>query len=78
MANIVALKDMADVPGIRIKMYSSKELAITVEYQVKTYKFKEFQDGLYYYDNAVDNSISGATYKSNVPITPYSFLSTVE
>ena len=78
MANIVALKDMADVPGVLITIYSSKERANAVEHQGKFYKFKECQYGLYYYENAVDNSISGATNKSNSPITPYLFLSTVE
>ena len=33
MANIVALKDMSDVPGVLITMNSSKECAIAVEYQ---------------------------------------------
>ena len=78
MANIVALKDMADVPGVLITIDSSKECAIAVEYQWNIYKFKEFQDVLYYYDTAVDKFISGATDKSNSPINPYSFISTVE
>ena len=54
MANIVALKDMANVTGSRITMDGSKEREITVEYQGKFYNSKEFQDGLYYYDTAVD------------------------
>ena len=33
---------------------------------------------LYYYDTAVDKFISGATDKSNSPINPYLFISTVE
>ena len=78
MANIVALKDMGDVLGVRITMDSSKERVITVEYQGKLYKFKECQDGLYYYDTAADNSISGATNEYNAPITTYLFLITVE
>ena len=78
MANIVALKDMDDVPGFQIKMDSSNECSITVEYQGNFYKFKECQDGLYYYNTAVENSISGATDKYDAPITRYLFLSTVE
>ena len=78
MSNIVALKDMANVPGVWITMDSSKERAIAVWYQGIFYKFKECQDRLYYYDNVVDNPIYGATNKSNAPITTYSFLSTVE
>ena len=73
MANSVALKDVANVPGVWIKMDSSKECTITVEYQGKIYKFRECQDGLYYYDTETGKSISGATNKSNAPITPYSF-----
>ena len=71
MANIVALKGMAGVTGVQITMDSSKEREITLEYQEKIYNFKECQDRLYYYDTAVDNSISGATDESNSQITPY-------
>ena len=46
MANTVALKDMSDVPGVRITMDSSKDSANTVDYQGKNYKFKECQNGL--------------------------------
>ena len=59
-------------------MDSSKELAITVEYKYKVYKFKECQDGLYYHDTAAENHISDATDKSNFSITTYLFLSTVD
>ena len=78
MANIVAIKDMAYVPGVQINMDSSKELEITMEYQGIIYKFKECQDRLYYYETADKNSISGATNRHNAPITPYSFLSSVK
>ena len=40
MSNIVMLKDVSDVPGVRITMDISKERAITVEYQGKVYKLK--------------------------------------
>ena len=43
MANIVAPKDMSDVPGVRITMDSSKERVTTVDYQGRVYKFKDFQ-----------------------------------
>ena len=61
-----------------LQMDNSKELFITVDYQDKVYKFKECQDGLYYYGTAAYNYISDATDKSNAPITPYLFLSTIE
>ena len=73
MANIIALKDMADVPGSQMTMDSSKDRTITVEYQGKIYKFKECQDGLYYYNTAVGNPISGATNEYNTPTKPYFF-----
>ena len=60
-----------------LHMDNSKELLITVDYQDKVYKFKECQDGLYYYDTVAYNYISYATDKSNAPTTDYSFLSTV-
>ena len=70
MANTVALKGMSDVPGVRVTMDISKEREITVQDQDKVYKFKEWQDGLYYYDTTNGNSISDATNKSNASITP--------
>ena len=54
MAKIIALKDMAAVPGVQITMDRSKERAITVEYQGKIYKVKECQDWLYYGDTAAE------------------------
>ena len=68
MANTISLKDMDNVSVLRITMDSSKERAITVDYQGKFYKFKECQYGLYYYYNAAENSISIATNKPNSPI----------
>ena len=73
MAKIVAPKGMANVPGSRITMESSKERSITMEYQVKVYKLKEFQDGLYYYDSAFEKSISCVTNTYNAPIDQYFF-----
>ena len=78
MANTVLLKDLVDVLVIRITIYSSKERAITVEYQGKLYKFKNFQYGLYYYDTAVLKYISSKPDKYNSPITNSLFLRTVE
>ena len=78
MSKIVALKDTADLPGVRITMDISKERVITVDHQGKNYWSKECQDGLYYYDNTVYNPISGTTNKSNYTITPYSFIITIE
>ena len=78
MDNIVALKDMDDILGVKITMDISKERAVTVEYKGKKYKFKECQYGLYYYDTEVDKPISGVTNKYNAPINPYYFWSAVE
>ena len=46
MAKMVALKDMTNVPGVRITMDSSKQHAIAVDYEGKNHKFKECQYGL--------------------------------
>ena len=46
MVNIVALKDMDDVPRVRIITDISKEHAITLDYQGENNKFKEFRDRL--------------------------------
>ena len=37
MSNIIALKDMSDVPGVLIAMDSSNDCSIKVEYQEKVY-----------------------------------------
>ena len=60
-----------------LQMDISKDISITVDCQDKVYKFKEFQDGLYYYDTVSYNYISYATDKSNAPTTAYSFVNTV-
>jgi len=50
MANILSLKDVVSIPGVRISMDSTVERAITVEHEVRTLKFKECCDRLYSYD----------------------------
>ena len=69
MANILAIKDVASIPGVHINMDSRKERAIIVEYNNHIIKFQECCYGLYYYDT-VNKFISH--------INSYSFLSTAK
>jgi hypothetical protein len=69
MANILAIKDVASIPGVRLTMDSSKERAIIVEYGDELLKFDECQDGLYFYDTNKN--------KPKPAVTNYSMLQTV-
>ena len=69
MANILAMKYFASIPGLHISIDSSKDCAIIVEYHNNMIKFQEYCDGLYYYDT-VNKFIS--------QISSYSFLSIVK
>jgi hypothetical protein len=73
LANILSLKDVASIPGIKITMDTSKERAIYVHLDGKDaeeIKFSECNDGLYYYDVSASNNIK-------TTVNNYSFLSTV-
>ena len=69
MANIIAIKYVASIPGLHTIMYSRNDSAIIVEYHNHMIKFQECCDSLYYYDT--DNKfISHMNY--------YSFLITAK
>jgi hypothetical protein len=70
MANILSLKDVAELEGVRITMDTSEERAISVHFQGSIYKFSEHQEGLYYMD--MDE------LKSKDEISPYCFLESVQ
>ena len=70
MANILSLKDVAEMEGARITMDTLEERAITVHFQGNAYRFMEHKEGLYYLDI---NDI-----KSNTKVSPYSFLGSVK
>jgi hypothetical protein len=71
LANILSLKDVASIPGIRITMDTEVERAIHVHVDDnKVLKFNECDDGLYYYDVSTSNFTKPL-------VNNYSFLSTV-
>lgn len=72
MANIVSMKDVTSLQGVKVVMDSTVERAIFVHYNEQVLKFQECHDGLYFYDT------EGATIKNNKEeVTNYSLLSTV-
>ena len=51
MATILSFKEVADIPGVRITTDTKQEIAMTVSLgNGKTFKFKECESGLYFYD----------------------------
>ena len=86
---ILSMKDIANIPGVRIRMDTMLDRAIFVEYDGKTYKFTECDEGLYYYDvtdkcghNLSNNKYPLEEYSCLQTVTkneecPYSFLQTV-
>ena len=62
LANILALSDVANLPGARITMDTLEERVILLHYNDQIFKFKECVDGLYYYD----------TSKTKSPVSQYS------
>jgi hypothetical protein len=48
LATIVAMKDVANVPGVRVQFDTDVERSINVFYCGKVVKFKECADGLYF------------------------------
>ena len=71
MANILSLKDVVALNGVRVTMDSRKERALFVHFGNMELKFEEHAEGLYYYDTASSNNV----YKSNV--SDYSCLQSV-
>jgi len=50
MANILSMKDVASIPGVRVLYDSTLERTMFVHFNGCVYKFKECSEGLYYYD----------------------------
>ena len=76
LANIISFRDIANIPGVKITMDTTKERAITVMMaNGSEYKFNECPDGLYYYDTAKKSE--GYYNKTKPILTPYSFAMTV-
>ena len=54
LANIISLRELANIPGVSIMMDTSKERAIVVKMgPYKEFKFLECPDGLYHYDTSI-------------------------
>ena len=76
LANIISLRDIANIPGVKITMDTTKERAITVTMKNGfEYKFNECPDGLYYFDTTVGEQ--GNYIKTKSILKPYSFAMTV-
>ena len=77
IATILALKDVASIPGCYITMDTrvAREMRVTFE-DGKTYLFKECGDGLYFY-NTADNAGVDEDNSINPTVNSYSFLQTV-
>ena len=73
MANVLSFKCVADIVGAHIVMDTSSGASIYV-YLVNGdgYKFKQFKNGLYYFDVSVDRN------KTKPSVTDYSVLQTVK
>ena len=56
LANILALSDVANIPGARLTMDTQIERAILLHINDAVYKFLECKDGLYYYDTSSDKN----------------------
>jgi hypothetical protein len=69
MANILSLKDVAEMTGARITMDTSKNCEIIVHFNGQAYHFTEHAEGLYYLDMA--------DIKTNTTVSPYCFLESV-
>ena len=69
MANILSLKDVAEMKGARVTMDTLKGREIVVHFNEQAYHFAEHAEGLYYLDME--------KIKSNVSVSPYCFLESV-
>ena len=76
IATILALKDVASVPGCYLTMDTrqAREITVSFEDDSAAYVFKECSDGLYFYDTASGSNNNFVTKK---PLNPYLFLQTV-
>ena len=50
MANILSMKHVAAIPGVRVTYDSIVEKTMFVHFNGYVYKFRECSEGLYYYD----------------------------
>ena len=78
LANIISLRDVANISGVVITMDSSKERAIMVKMGLKEFKFCECPDGLYHYDtsNVCENPSKSKSSVISYP-NSYSLVMTV-
>ena len=73
MANILSFKSVAEIPGARIVMDTKSGPSIFVHLKDgPTYEFKQFNNGLYYFDTSV-----ALNDKNKPSVTNYSLLQTV-
>ena len=72
IANVVSLKDMASIPGARIRMDTSVDPGITVDFKDgKSVTFRRCDDGLHYLDlNPKNLTNSNTTIKERVTEYP--------
>ena len=74
MANILAFRDVVNIPGARVKFDTDCDRAIHVTVpNFSTMVFKECAEGIYY----IDTRTLSPSNHSNLPVDAYSFLSTV-
>ena len=70
LETILSLKDVNNIPGVRVTMDTSIEKATNVILRDGTvFRFNSFGWGLYYYDISSTNVEDSA--KTNSTITPY-------
>ena len=72
LANILSLKDVSSIPGVRVTMYTFKEHAIPVDYKGKMLKFEECGAGLCFLD--MDELLN----HSKESVNYYNFVQTVQ
>ena len=77
IATILALKDVASIPGCYLTMDTrvARQIVVCFEEKGDVYTFNECADGLYYYDT---DAHADCNPTSNEAVNPYLFLQTVE
>ena len=77
IATILALKDVASLPGCYLTMDTrqARQILVSFEGSTVTYVFKECADGLYFYDTKA--SVASKLSRNNNNVNPYTFLQTV-
>ena len=78
LANIVALSDVANMPGARVTMDTDKERAILLHFEDKVIRFEECGDGLYFFDTStLNNQTNKNSLTHYSDDSPSSFVQTV-